>query len=40
LADGADVAYTDTDGFTAKARAKDSGHEEIVKLLEAAEDKK
>lgn len=37
LQEGADVFYKDTDGFRAIDRARDNGHQEIVKLLEAAE---
>jgi glucuronoarabinoxylan endo-1,4-beta-xylanase len=37
LSKGADVKYLDNDGFSALQRAKDNGHDEIVKLLEAAD---
>jgi ankyrin repeat protein len=36
LSQGADTGYIDSDGFTALARAKDNGHDEIVMLLEEA----
>jgi hypothetical protein len=36
LSQGADTGYIDSDGFTAQARAKDNGHDEIVMLLEEA----
>lgn len=34
LSKGSDMGYVDSDGFTALDRARDSGHDEIVKLLE------
>lgn len=36
LSKGADLKYLDSDGFSAIQRARDNGHNEIVKLLEEA----
>jgi len=36
ISEGADLEYVDSDGFTALARAKDNGHDDIVILLEGA----
>ncbi len=40
LKEGADINYRDSDGFSALERARDNGHEEIVKLLRDARTKK
>jgi ankyrin repeat protein len=39
LVDGADVWYTDSDGFRPIDRARDSGHGKVVELLRAVEDR-
>jgi ankyrin repeat protein len=39
LKKGADLDYRDTDGFNAIERARDNGHDEIVKLLQQAKSK-
>ena len=39
LQKGADWKYRDSDGFSALDRARDNGHQEIVKLLENAANK-
>ena len=39
LKKGADLEYRDTDGFNAIERARDNGHDKIVKLLQEAKSK-
>jgi len=40
LEQGADVTYMDSDGFRAVERARDFGHDEIVRLLKEAEEQR
>jgi ankyrin repeat protein len=38
LRQGADVGYMDSDGFRPVDRARDRGHDDVVRLLETAQD--